>query len=252
MVRATSWRTAGSAVTSVTTAMPPSPVATASAASRSMSATTTAAAPSCLKRRHRARPIPPPPPVMTVTAPCSSTLSQQPQPGLDEAHDRPRPALVARVRALAATMQHQVIAEDGRVLVIGQAQCPAELRRVGAEDVAHRIWFESFRGAPTARSLIVAALEHDAQAAQVEQRMTQFGNLPIEHRADAPPGKQHVAEVVVAVHHDRTRIVRYPGLQKPGQLGRVTRELSRRALHQPGPDLQFALQVNRRLATDPA
>src|SRR5437588_233188 len=219
MVRATSWRTAGSAVTSVTTARPPSSAATASAAPRSMSATTTAAAPSCLKRRHRARPIPPAPPVTTATAPWSSTLGQQPQPGLDEAHDRPGAALVARVRSLAAPVQHQVVAEDGRVLVISQAQRPAEFGRVGAEEVAHRIGFESFRGAPTARSFIVAALEHDAQAAKVEQRVTQLGNLPIEHPADACSGKQHVAEVVVAMHHDGTRIVWHPGLQTPGELG---------------------------------
>src|SRR5438445_13882408 len=149
--------------------MPPSSVAAASAASRSMSPTTTAAAPSCLKRRHRARPMPPPPPVTTMTAPRSSTLGEQAQPALDEAHDRPGAALVARVRSLAATMQHQVVAEDGRVLVIGQAQGPAEFRRVGAEDVAHRIRFQSLRGAPTARFPLVAALEHDAQAAKVEQ-----------------------------------------------------------------------------------
>src|SRR2546429_7350122 len=98
--------------------MPPSSAATASAASPLMSATTTAAAPSSLKRRQRARPIPPPPPVTMVTAPCSSTLGQQSQPGLDEAHDRPGAALVARVRSLAATMQHQVIAQDGPVLVV--------------------------------------------------------------------------------------------------------------------------------------
>src|SRR5438270_11828867 len=160
--------------------MPPSSAASAAAASRSMSATTTATAPSCLKRRHRARPIPPPPPVTMVTAPWSSTLGQQPQPGLDEADDRPGAALVARVRSFATTMQHQVVAEDGRVLVISQAQGPAKFGRVGAEEVAHRIGFESFRGAPTAGSFIVAALEHDAQAAQVEQRMTELGNLPIE------------------------------------------------------------------------
>ena len=65
--------------------------------------------------------------------------------------------------------------------------------------------------------------------------MTQLGNLPIEYCADARSGKQHVAEVVVAVHHDGTRIVGYPGLQPPGQLGRVTGELSRRSFHQPGP-----------------
>src|SRR5256886_17660040 len=117
--------------------MPPSPAATASAASPLMSATTTAAAPSCLKRRQRARPIPPPPPVTMVTAPCSSTPGQQPQPALNEAYDRPGAALVARVRSLPATMQHQVIADDGRVLVIRQAQRPTESRRVAAAEIAH-------------------------------------------------------------------------------------------------------------------
>src|SRR5438132_12840656 len=225
MVRATSWRTAGSARTSVTTAMPPSSVAAASAASRSMSATTTAAAPSCLKRRHRARPMPPPPPVTTMTAPRSSTLGEQAQPALDEAHDRPGAALVARVPSLAATMEHQVVAEDRGVLVIGQAQGPAKFRRVGAEEVAQRIGFQVARGAPTARLPIVAALEHDAEAAQVEQWMPQLRNLPIEHRADASAGKQHVAKVVIAVHHDRACLLRHRRCETPCQLRRVTGEL---------------------------
>src|SRR5262249_23195777 len=49
----------------------------------------------------------------------------------DEVHDRGRPVLVYRVWTLAAPVQHQVVAEDAGVLVVGEGEVPAKLVRVG-------------------------------------------------------------------------------------------------------------------------
>src|SRR5947209_18459129 len=56
---------------------------------------------------------------------------------LDEAADGVGPLLVAGIGALAATVQHQVVAEDRRVLVPGQGQEPAEGERTGPRSQQH-------------------------------------------------------------------------------------------------------------------
>src|SRR5215471_12903801 len=49
----------------------------------------------------------------------------------DEVHDCCRALLVNGVWTLAPPVQHQVVAEDARVLVIGEGEVPAKLVRVG-------------------------------------------------------------------------------------------------------------------------
>src|SRR5437763_14162709 len=97
-----------------------------------MSDTTTRSAPSAAKRRQSAAPIPPAPPVTTTTRPRVSTLAQHGGALIDESQDGVRSLFVARIGPLAAAMQHQVVAEDRRVLVQGQGQVPAIVAGVGA------------------------------------------------------------------------------------------------------------------------
>src|SRR5256886_9019615 len=96
-------------------------------------------APRAAKRGQSAAPAPPAPPVTTTTRPRVSTLAQHGGALVDESQDGVRSLFVARIGPLAAAMQHQVVAEDRRVLVQGQRQVPAIVAGIGAIDLADGI-----------------------------------------------------------------------------------------------------------------
>src|SRR5579859_3036453 len=84
---------------------------------------------------------------------------------VDHAHDRIRQALVHGVRPSAAAVQHEVVAEDRRVLVEAHRRIPPHL--VGCDAVqAHEILDRQVNRAPWIRGVTVLAPDgHHGQAA---------------------------------------------------------------------------------------
>src|SRR5216684_3901843 len=98
---------------------------------------------------------------------------------VDHARDRIRQAFVHGVRPLAAPVKHEVVAVDRRVLVNAQREVPAHLVGVGAIQ-AVEVFDPHIDRAARVRSVMVLAPDRDdAQAAQVQQRLPDLGDLPI-------------------------------------------------------------------------
>src|SRR6202035_2967499 len=116
-----------------------------------------------------------------------ASLAEHDNALVDESQDDVGSLLVARARALAPPVEHQVVAEDRRVLVIGQRPIPAILVRVGAVHFADGIGRDV----------------READATQVEQRLAELRNLPVDHGRYPAALAEHVAEVVIAVNENR-------------------------------------------------
>src|SRR5260370_1218584 len=84
-------------------------------------------------------------------------------------------------------MQHQVVAEDRRVLVKSQGKVPAIVVRVGAVHLADAIGCDM----------------READATRIEERLAELRDLPVNNGRHASAVEEHVAEVVVAVDENR-------------------------------------------------
>src|ERR1700737_805890 len=108
------------------------------------------------------------------------TLIEKVDALVDHANDGIRQALVHGVWALAAAVQHQVVPEDGRVLVQAHCGVPAHLfgrDAVEPQEVVHR---QVDRAAWVGRVDVLAADRHHAQAAEVQQGLPDLRDLPVE------------------------------------------------------------------------
>src|ERR1051325_1954565 len=130
--------------------------------------------------------------------------SQDCEPVGEEAFDERLEAVVEGVDPLAAAVEHQVVDVDRRVLVAAEGAVPLDLVFGGA-----------VHGGEIARSdrgtrhgsdpLAPPAHPRHRKAAEVDQGLTDLGDLPVEHGGDRPVAiEQQVAEVVVGVD-DRGR-----------------------------------------------
>src|SRR5438874_2317191 len=177
--------------------------------------------------------------------------SQQANAFVDELNDRSRSRLVGRVGPLATPVQHQVVAEDRRVLVVGEGQEPGVVGWVGAVHL-QQVAVVDVDLAATRHALARAAGVRDhREAGQVEQRLPDLGDLPVQDPDHPALAEEHVPVVVVAVD-ERRLLGRGPGLgQAAAQFGGASRELFRRPLHEPAPAHQLRLQWLRFLVADP-
>ena len=148
-------------------------------------------------------------------------------------------------------MEHQVVAKDRRVLVEAQGQVPAHLRRVGPVEPDEVLDLDvdgSARSGPAAEAL---AGDHNAEAGEVEQRLADLSDLPVQHRDHPRPPEEEVAHVVVAVDQRRLALCRHFLGQTQAELWRPPGQVGRRPLHQPGPAHHLAVQRHRLLLADP-
>src|SRR5713101_2429387 len=137
---------------------------------------------------------------------------------VDHAFDRIRQAFVHGVWSLAAAMQHQVVAVDRSVLVDAQRQVPAHLVGVGAIKTVEVFDSDVDRSAWVRRVSVVAPNRDDAQAAQVQQRLPDLGDLPIEDGHHVSSTEQHVSVVEVAVDQRRRALGRDMPREQAAQL----------------------------------
>ena len=154
-------------------------------------------------------------------------------------------AVVERVNALAAPVQHQVVRIHRGVLVAAERAIPLELGRVRA---VQRGELRSFDRGTRHRPDRLGAPAHprDREAAEVNQRLADLGDLPIEHRDDrAAAIEQEVAEVIVGVHKaGRTRL--WKGRRKRrAQLLKRQVEVNAGAFQQRVPTHQVGGELNR-------
>src|SRR5215467_6174680 len=118
----------------------------------------------------------------------------------DEVNDGRRPLFVHGVGPLAAPMEHQVVAEDARVLVVREGQVPAKLFRVGPVHVQQHVVRYGHR--PAARDPLfarAARMRHHGEAGQVEERLAELRDLPVQQRDYSAVAKEHVAVVEVGM-----------------------------------------------------
>src|SRR5207253_2676085 len=136
---------------------------------------TRASTPAWLRTRARSRS-----PTSSASFPPCLRTAEHLEAGVQEVHDRPRTVLVGRVGPLAATVEHEVVAQDGRVLVEGEAQVPVELVGFGCPVHLQKLPVADHHGAATgyaSRPSRDAASDH-AQAGEVQERLPDLGDLP--------------------------------------------------------------------------
>src|SRR3954471_22476816 len=108
-----------------------------------------------------------------------------------------------RIDALATSMKAEVVSEDRRVLVAPEREKPGHGRGIRAVQV-HDLVARDLDGAAGVRIAPKRApLRDHAERGDVEQRLTELRDLPIEDRGDVASGEEEIAVVVVAVHKDR-------------------------------------------------
>src|SRR6266508_536343 len=155
--------------------------------------------------------------------------------------------VVERIEALAAAVQHQVVGVDRRVLVAAEGAVPRELGSlnfVQRRQLA-RLHRRSWHGPD---DLAAPAHAADRQAAEVDQRLADLRDLPVEHGDHRPVlVEQQVAEVIVGVDEARHPRIRVSGSQRAAQPLEWEVEVGARSLEQRLPAREVGGQADRLL-----